>query len=140
MNSDMIAFDVEAGVCTLTLRNVARRNALNAGMRKLLLDYLGVIEARDDIRSVLLTGDGPVFCSGQDLEEDVMQVGDDAVLGVGRVLHEQYHPIYRAMYRLTKPTPSAQSMALPLVAGQPWPWLATLLWRGISCTICISIC
>ena len=104
MNSDMIAFDVEAGVCTLTLRNVARRNALNAGMRKLLLDYLGVIEARDDIRSVLLTGDGPVFCSGQDLEEDVMQVGDDAVIGVVRVMHAQYHPISRAMSRLTTPT------------------------------------
>jgi 2-(1,2-epoxy-1,2-dihydrophenyl)acetyl-CoA isomerase len=104
MNSDMIGFAVESGVCTLTLRNPTRRNALNAGMRKLLLDYLGLIETSDDIRSVLLTGDGPVFCAGQDLEEDVMQVDGHMAPDIGRVLHGQYHPIYRALYRLTKPT------------------------------------
>lgn len=111
MNTKMVGFSVESGVCTLTLRNSSRRNALNAEIRKLLLEYLSVIETRDDIRSVLFTGDGPVFCAGQDLAEDAMQVDDNTMPGVGRILHEQYHPIFRALYRLAKPTVCAVSGA-----------------------------
>ncbi|MCD0449238.1 enoyl-CoA hydratase-related protein [Actinocorallia sp. API 0066] len=58
-----------AGVTTLTLDSPRNRNALS---RRLLAELAAALDAAErdpEVRVVVLTGAGPVFCSGADLKE-----------------------------------------------------------------------
>jgi hypothetical protein len=53
----------------LVLDRPAVRNALNRAMRDGLLEGLALARADRSITDVVISGDGPVFCSGGDLDE-----------------------------------------------------------------------
>ncbi len=57
------------GVATVTLNRPAKRNALSTAVRDLVSDALDRLAADDDVRAVVLTGVGEVFCAGFDLAE-----------------------------------------------------------------------
>jgi enoyl-CoA hydratase/carnithine racemase len=57
------------GRLSIILNDPARRNAFSAVLREVLFDALLVGEADDTIVSVELSGAGPAFCSGGDLDE-----------------------------------------------------------------------
>ncbi|RMH17345.1 MAG: enoyl-CoA hydratase/isomerase family protein [Gemmatimonadetes bacterium] len=57
------------GVATLTLNRPERRNALNGALVEALTGALAELARREDVRVVLLRGEGPDFCSGADLAE-----------------------------------------------------------------------
>lgn len=57
-----------AGVRTLTLARPAKRNALDDQLITELTIELADAAAADDVRVLLLRGDGPDFCAGADLE------------------------------------------------------------------------
>jgi enoyl-CoA hydratase/carnithine racemase len=57
------------GRLSVVLNDPARRNAFSARLREALLDALLVAEADETVESVELTGAGPAFCSGGDLDE-----------------------------------------------------------------------
>jgi methylglutaconyl-CoA hydratase len=59
----------EGPVVTLTMDSPANRNALSRRLLADLEDALARVEADHDIRVVVLTGAGSVFCSGVDLQE-----------------------------------------------------------------------
>ncbi|MGH3294108.1 MAG: enoyl-CoA hydratase/isomerase family protein [Trebonia sp.] len=54
---------------SIVLNDPARRNPFSARMRETLLDALLVGEADESVESVELSGAGPAFCSGGDLDE-----------------------------------------------------------------------
>ncbi|MGH7862209.1 MAG: enoyl-CoA hydratase/isomerase family protein, partial [Candidatus Dormibacteraceae bacterium] len=57
-------------IALLTLNRPQVLNALNTDMAQTLGDHLDMIEARSDVRCVVLTGAGDrAFCSGADLRE-----------------------------------------------------------------------
>jgi enoyl-CoA hydratase len=57
----------EDGVATLTLNNPRRKNAVPRPMHRELERIWDEIDADDDIRVVVLTGEGDAFCAGTDL-------------------------------------------------------------------------
>jgi methylglutaconyl-CoA hydratase len=59
----------EHGVATITLDSPRNRNALSVRLLGDLEDRLNWAIAEDDVRVIVLTGTGPVFCSGADLKE-----------------------------------------------------------------------
>ena len=59
----------DAGVRTLVLNSPANRNALSARLLDELAGALRAATTDDDVRVVVLTGSGTVFCSGADLSE-----------------------------------------------------------------------
>ena len=59
----------DGGRLSIVLNDPARRNAFSAALREALLDALLVGEADETIESVELSGAGPAFCSGGDLDE-----------------------------------------------------------------------
>jgi methylglutaconyl-CoA hydratase len=61
--------DGKAGIARIILNRPERRNALNTGMVTELMDSLALADADDRIRVVALSGAGPDFCAGADLEE-----------------------------------------------------------------------
>lgn len=67
--TDAILVDVVDGVATVTMNRPEARNALNAELRLGIPAILGELDARDDVRAMLLTGADPAFCAGLDLKE-----------------------------------------------------------------------
>ncbi|KAI8832822.1 2-ketocyclohexanecarboxyl-CoA hydrolase [Chytriomyces cf. hyalinus JEL632] len=62
-----IQVQTKDGVCTLTLDNAKRANALSPSMVRALMEALDAAEADDAVRVLVLTGRGKFFCAGMDL-------------------------------------------------------------------------
>ena len=95
---DTIDYTVADEVATVRLDRPDRMNALNATMRRELVDALS--RAPGEARAIVLTGNGPGFCAGQDLG-DVQRLGD---LNLEQVLREEYEPLLRLIYDCPVPT------------------------------------
>ncbi|HSP56122.1 MAG TPA: enoyl-CoA hydratase-related protein [Dehalococcoidia bacterium] len=69
MNEDLVHLDVSGGIATVTLDSPSNRNALSRALVAGLQGNLDAAIADDRARLIVLTGAGPVFCSGADLKE-----------------------------------------------------------------------
>jgi enoyl-CoA hydratase/carnithine racemase len=78
------------GVATLTLDRAAKRNALSRALRHELVARLANLEKDDEVRAVILTGEGPVFCAGFDRGE---LTGDD-MAEIFAEANDYHHRVY----------------------------------------------
>lgn len=62
-----IKYDVEDGVATVTLNRPDRLNAFTADMARELITVFKQADRDDDVRVVIVTGEGRGFCAGADL-------------------------------------------------------------------------
>ena len=62
-----IRYDVEDGVCTVTLNRPDRLNAVTTTMLGELREAWDRADADDNVRAVIVTGAGRAFCAGADL-------------------------------------------------------------------------
>jgi enoyl-CoA hydratase/carnithine racemase len=67
-------FEVDDGVATLTLDRPDRLNALTFDVYADLRDLLAELPHHDDVRSLVITGEGKGFCSGGDVDEIIGQL------------------------------------------------------------------
>lgn len=65
---ETIRYDVDQGVATITLNRPERLNAFNQAMLSDMIAACDAIDADDDVRAVIVTGEGRGFCAGADLE------------------------------------------------------------------------
>ena len=98
---ETIRLEVVNGVATITLNRPDSLNALNATMRRELLAAFKAIRRDDDVRAVVLTGEGRGFSSGADLR------GGSVEREFRRVLTTEYNPLMRAIRDLPKPVIAA---------------------------------
>jgi len=103
MTYESILFDVEDGVATLTLNRPDLFNAVTAHMLGEIKDALNVVEKRDCIRALLVTGAGKGFCSGQDLNDRSVSPGSERP-DLGLTLRDGYNPVITQLYELGVPT------------------------------------
>jgi enoyl-CoA hydratase/carnithine racemase len=71
MSYENICFATEEHIALITLNRPQRRNALSMALMQELIDCLDAIGSRRDLRTVILSATGNVFCSGHDLSEMV---------------------------------------------------------------------
>src|SRR5215211_1704418 len=57
----------EGPVATVALARPEARNALNAALIAEITRCFGELAEDDDVRVVVLTGEGPIFCAGADI-------------------------------------------------------------------------
>jgi enoyl-CoA hydratase/carnithine racemase len=77
-DAELVHYEVDDYVCTLTLDNPGRRNGWNPDMERQYFDLLDRAAADDDVRAIVLTGAGTSFCPGLDskrLEQAAGPVG-----------------------------------------------------------------
>src|SRR5437879_8533591 len=67
--ADEVLSTVADGVATVTLNRPDKRNAMNAALLTALRDCFDALDARVDVRVVIVRGAGPAFCAGMDLKE-----------------------------------------------------------------------
>lgn len=87
----------------LTMNRPEKRNALNAELAQALLDAIRHADKDDAVGAVVLTGAGPGFCAGADLDE-FKQITDPAA---GEKRAELTMQLHLAFPRISKPVVTA---------------------------------
>lgn len=62
-----LRYEVADHVATITFARPEKLNAFRARTMREFLDLLDVVDADDDVRAVVVTGDGRAFCAGADI-------------------------------------------------------------------------
>jgi enoyl-CoA hydratase/carnithine racemase len=104
MSSELVLTDVQDGILTITLNRPEKRNALSLE----LFEAVGAAfdrAAEPEVRVVLLTGAGEVFCAGIDLNSLGQLGGGDA--GNFKPAGAHLQEIYMRLERLGKPSVAA---------------------------------
>jgi len=70
MDYTTIRYSVDDGIATITLNRPEKMNAFTGTMMLEMIDALDRIDADDDVRAVIVTGEGKGFCAGADLTPD----------------------------------------------------------------------
>ncbi|WP_254525851.1 enoyl-CoA hydratase/isomerase family protein [Natrinema caseinilyticum] len=101
--SEKVLLDVSDGIATLTINNPDKRNAMDQETRSALRDRVDEVDANDEIRVVVLRGEGDSYITGGDIEAfaDYDQV--DAL----EYLTNYGQGLYNDVAELTKPTIAA---------------------------------
>jgi enoyl-CoA hydratase len=96
MAAELVHYEVDRAIATVTLDSPANRNALSAQLVTELAARLAAAAADDAVRAVVLTHTGTVFCAGADLKEQVGEGGPQE--GTRRVV-----ALMRQIVELPKP-------------------------------------
>ncbi len=67
MSYTTIRYEISEGLLTITLDRPAQMNAFTTQMAAELIDAFRRASADDDVRAVIVTGEGKAFCAGMDL-------------------------------------------------------------------------
>ncbi len=94
-----IYFEIVQGVAWIKLNRPEVYNAFNRSMALQMQACLDEAANAEEVRVVVITGNGKAFCSGQDLAEAIAPEGP----GLERILSEHYNPIIRKIVELEKP-------------------------------------
>ena len=98
--SKSIQLKIENNVAYITLNRPEVFNSFNREMAFSLQDTLDDCETNEDVRAIVLTGNGKAFCAGQDLKE----VTDPELNpGFKKILEEHYNPIITRIRTIRKP-------------------------------------
>jgi 2-(1,2-epoxy-1,2-dihydrophenyl)acetyl-CoA isomerase len=87
------------GVCQLTFNRPAVFNSFNQSMAFALQQALDECERDENVRAIVLTGEGKAFCAGQDLAEIVDPNGPE----MQSIVKEHYNPIIERIRSIEKP-------------------------------------
>lgn len=93
------------GYRIITLNRPERLNAFNIPLHEALAAALAEAERDPATRALLITGAGRAFCSGQDLNDRIMQDGN--IAAAGESLRTHYNPLVRKLRALPFPVIAA---------------------------------
>jgi enoyl-CoA hydratase/carnithine racemase len=88
MDYETIRYDIVDEVATITLYRPAQLNAFTVRMMDEMLDVIDRIDSDDDVRAVIVTGEGRAFCAGADLSQGsraFVAEGNDAPTNAGKL-------------------------------------------------------
>lgn len=99
--AESVHLTVSDGVARVTLARPEVRNAFNAEVIEQLHDVFTRIAAADDVRAVVLAGEGPVFCGGADI--NWMRASLDLTFEANVADAERMSDMFRAIDNCPKP-------------------------------------
>jgi 2-(1,2-epoxy-1,2-dihydrophenyl)acetyl-CoA isomerase len=91
---------------TIVLDRPKAMNAVDPQLSEDLLRALTEAASDDEVRAVLLTGNGRAFCSGADLRAG-FDPTPEGHPDVQKALHERFHPIIQTLREMPKPVVAA---------------------------------
>lgn len=94
---------IENGVCYLTLNRPDVFNSFNQEMAFALQNALKEAATNDEVRAIVLTGEGKAFCAGQDLAEAVDPNGPE----LQSIVKDHYNPLIELICTIEKPVIAA---------------------------------
>lgn len=97
-NYQTIKVDFHHHIATIRLNRPEIFNAINGVMAKELKQAFDRLSDDDNVKCIILTGEGKAFCSGQDLNE----FKDMSELSIQEVLQSRYNPLVMSMHNCPK--------------------------------------
>ncbi len=94
-----ILVSLNNGVCELRLNRPAVFNSFNQAMAFELQKALDDAELNDEVRAIIITGEGKAFCAGQDLAEAMDPEGPE----LKAIVRDHYNPIIERIRAIEKP-------------------------------------
>ena len=91
------------GICEIRLNRPEVFNSFNKEMAFQLQNILDTCSSNDDIRVVVIIGEGKAFCAGQDLSEAIDSNGPE----LKTIVKDHYNPIILKIRNLNKPVIAA---------------------------------
>lgn len=107
MQYENIEFNVEQGVARLTLNRPDKLNSFTEAMHLEVRHALNQIQDDNNIRVLVLSGNGRGFCAGQDLGDRGMQIMSGAKPDIGATVEKFYKPLVLQLQNLRVPTIAA---------------------------------
>ena len=98
MNS--IELEIENNIAFIALNRPEVFNSFNREMALRLQGILDACEGNNNVRAIVLTGNGKAFCAGQDLKE---VTSPELNPGFKKILEEHYNPIITRIRNIEKP-------------------------------------
>ncbi len=100
MSNTPILLSIHNQVATITLNRPEVFNSFNREMALLFQNTLDQCQNNNEVRAIVITGNGKAFCAGQDLKE----VTDPSLNpGFKKILEEHYNPIVLRIRQINKP-------------------------------------
>uniref|UniRef100_A0A9E7ZMX1 Enoyl-CoA hydratase-related protein n=1 Tax=Bosea sp. NBC_00436 TaxID=2969620 RepID=A0A9E7ZMX1_9HYPH len=110
--SDSVQLNHDGGVAILTLNRPTVLNAIDAPMAERFLAQVKAIAARDDVRAILLQGNGRAFCAGGDVSQFL--ASSDIAAGIEAIMA----PLHEALRLLDSlPQPSVACLQGAVAGG-----------------------
>ena len=93
---------IEGPIATITLNRPAAFNSINLALAQTLERFAAQIEVSDEIRVVVIEGEGRAFCAGGDLQTIGTAADDNTVTPVVGELLKHYHAFIEMVRRMPK--------------------------------------
>ena len=91
-----IKYTEENRTATITMNRPELYNALNAEAKVEIVQAIREANKNNQVHSIILTGEGKAFCTGQDLNDRSVQV-DNATIDLGHTLQTEWNPLVTAI-------------------------------------------
>lgn len=121
-STEQTLYEVDNGGAWISLNRPEKRNALSAMLITETYDHIQAANADDEVRCIVITGNGPGFCSGADLK-------DDRGLPAGRDKAIAYPELLTAI----------QDSPKPVIAAINGPAFAGGLGMVAACDIAVTV-
>lgn len=97
------SYEVLENVAYITFRRPDLLNSFNRDLALAVQKHLDTAEADENVRAIVITGEGRGFCAGQDLSE---ATGENAP-ELAQIVREHYNPVIRRIRKIEKPVIAA---------------------------------
>lgn len=94
---ETVKYEIQNNVAWLTLNRPEKLNAFTKELNRDVQQAVKAASRNQEVRCLVITGEGRAFCSGQDLED----VSED--MDHGEVLRSRYNPMVMEIHRCEKP-------------------------------------
>lgn len=102
MSYETIQFEITDGVAVLTLNRPDSLNSFNTQMHAEVRDALKTVRKSEEVRCLMITGNGRGFCAGQDLSDRNVAPGAE-MPNLGESIEKNYNPLLRTISQLEMP-------------------------------------
>jgi len=99
---DPALLSIDGPIATITLNRPAAFNSINLAIAQKLEALSAAVEASDDIRVLVIEGEGRAFCAGGDLQTIGAAAANDTIAPVVGELLKHYHAFITTLRRMPK--------------------------------------
>lgn len=106
MNFETIKYEINGPTALITINRPQVYNALNIQGKLDIAEGIKAANSNSLVRSIVLTGEGKAFCSGQDLNDRTVDPSRGPV-DIGHTLETEWNPLVEAIRSSDKPVIAA---------------------------------
>jgi trans-feruloyl-CoA hydratase/vanillin synthase len=89
-SNGVVAYDVADGIAWVRFNRPEKRNAMSPTLNRDMMEVLDLLEFRDDVGVLVLSGEGEAWCAGMDLKEYFRETEALGLAGTRKAQRESY--------------------------------------------------